>query len=107
MSAISIDVDHSVDAAYITLGERAVARTVQYDELVMIDLDEYGVAVGIEVLAQSAPLPFTDLLEKYHVHSDVVELLRMIRPNVSSFIEVTIGTDGSSAATASREPSPV
>ena len=47
----------------------------------------------------AAPLPDPsdwtfDLVEQYHVHSAVVELLRLIRPDVASFIQVTRGNDG-------------
>ena len=95
MSGITIEVDQSVDAAYITLSDQPVVRTVQHNEAVLIDLDQFGCAVGIEFLDQSTLIPFQELVDDYHVHSDVVELLRLVRPDVASFIDVTRGNDGS------------
>ena len=106
MSTITIEVDEGMNTAYVVLSKAPVARTVEHDDAVLIDLDEFGCAVGIEFLDQTTPIPFTDLVEQYHVHSAVVELLRLIRPDVASFIQVTRGNDGttvgsSAAATSS------
>lgn len=97
MKGIRIEVDLEVDAAYIGLSDAAVARTVELSDQVLVDLDEFGVAVGIEVLDRSVPLPLSELVERYHVRSEVVDLLGLLRPGVSSFFELTRGTDGSSA----------
>ncbi|TDW91123.1 DUF2283 domain-containing protein [Kribbella sp. VKM Ac-2566] len=98
MPSITIEVDTVLDTAYIRLAESPVARTVEHNEEINIDLDSFNVAIGIELLAEGAPVPFTDLVERYHVHTDVVELLRLIRPDVASYLELTKGNDGTTRA---------
>lgn len=106
MTSIMIEVDTVLHAAYIRLSDQPVARTVEHNEEIMIDLDRFEVAVGIEVLDEGAALPFTDLVDKYHVHTDVVELLRLIRPDVSSYLELTQGNDGSTSARGANQLTP-
>lgn len=98
--SISITVDTALNAAYIQLSNEPVARTVEFNDLVLVDVDEFGVAVGIEVLDEGAPLPFSELITDFHVHSEVVDLLRVIRPDVSSYLKLTYANDGVSAAKA-------
>jgi len=101
--SISVHIDHEADAAYIQLSKEKVVRTVEVTDSVLIDLDEYNIAVGIEVLELSAELPFTRLHTEYHVHSDVVDILRLIRPSVAGFISVTSGTDSDTTANVAKE----
>ena len=96
MSSVAIEVDESNGTAYIRLSDHEIVRTVEHSEDVLIDLDRLGVAVGIEFLDQTAPLPFTELVDRYHVHSDVIDLLRMVRPDVDTFVRLTTGNDGES-----------
>lgn len=77
-SHVVITLDSSVDAAYVQLLERPVAETVELTDAVMLDLDEHRVVVGIEMLSISAPLPYDELVSKYHVHSEVVHVLRTV-----------------------------
>jgi uncharacterized protein YuzE len=93
-----VPVDTALNAAYIQLSESGVASTVELNDEINIDLDEFGVAVGIEVLDERAPLPFTDLVDRFHVHSEVVELLRLIRPDVNTYLSFSLGNDGASEA---------
>ena len=74
MSRITIEVDTVVHAAYIKLSDAPVVRTVDFNGQIMIDLDEFGIAVGIEVLDERVPLPFTELVSDFHVHTDVADL---------------------------------
>lgn len=83
---IRLVIDREARAAYITLRDDEVARTCQVTESVLVDLDNMGVVVGVEVLSLTAKIPFTELHEKFHVHSDTIEALRIIQPTVSSFL---------------------
>ena len=94
MSHIIIEVDQAVGSAYIALGDAPVARTIEREDGILVDLDEFGVATGIELPDQHMPVPFADLVDRYHVRSDVVDLLRMIRPDVASFVTVTSAVEG-------------
>ncbi len=99
MISIAIEVDTTLHTAYIQLSNEAVTHTVELSEDILIDLDALNVVVGIELLDDNAPLPFDRLLSDYHVHTEVIDLLRLIRPTVSSYLEMTHGNDG---ATKSR-----
>lgn len=50
MDRFVIDVDKSVNAAYVALSTGPVARTLEVSESVLMDLDECGDVVGIELL---------------------------------------------------------
>lgn len=92
---VQVKIDREADAAYICLSDKPVVRTVEVTDEVLIDLDEYNVAVGIEVLELGAIIPFTRLHTEFHIHSNVVNVLRMIQPSVSGFFSLTQGSDSS------------
>lgn len=95
MSHIAIEVDQAVGSAYISLSLEPVVRTTEHSDGILIDLDRFDVAVGIELLDQHTPIPFGALIDRYHVRSDVVELLRRVRPDVASFVMLTSAVEGS------------
>lgn len=97
-AAIEVTVDAELDVAYIRLSRNAVARTVELEEDVMVDLDDMDVAVGVEVLTLDARIPFSKLEAECHVHSEVIELLRLLQPSVAASLRLTQGTDGTSRA---------
>lgn len=45
-----------------------------------VDLDELGLVVGVEMLQLAAQIPFSALVTEFHVRSDVIETLRLLRP---------------------------
>jgi uncharacterized protein YuzE len=47
---MKIEYDSEIDALYIRLQEKYVNRTVEIEEGLNIDIDEYGKLVGLEVL---------------------------------------------------------
>lgn len=102
--SIRIEVDTTLHAAYIELSTEPVVRTVAFSDDIQIDLDRFGVAVGIEVLDENARLPFDELLSEFHVRTDVIDLLKLIRPDVNSYLTLTTGNDGVSIA---RGPDPL
>jgi uncharacterized protein YuzE len=83
---ISISVDTGANAAYIELGDAEVARTVAVTDSVNVDLDDLGVAVGIEVLGLHTVIPWARLVRQCHVHSEVVDTVRLIKPDVGGFL---------------------
>lgn len=90
----SIQVDQEFDTGYIRLSHADVAETVEVTDLVLVDLDEFRVAVGVEVLSLGAKIPFSRLRKDFHVDSRTVELLREIQPTLGSFFtNVTTGSD--------------
>lgn len=88
---IQLTVDALAAAAYVKLSSGKVASSVPYGEAFVVDLDEHGVAVGIEFLDLDAEIPFRELTDKYHVHSDHIETLRHLRPSIRGFLNVQVG----------------
>ncbi len=86
---IMLSIDMTADCAYIRLSTLPVSRSVSATDAVVVDLDELNMVVGIEVLEMGAEIPFQQLVERFHVHSDVIERLRVIRPSVSGFLSLT------------------
>lgn len=82
----TLEVDFTADAAYLRLSDALVKRTCEAAPGVLVDLDEYGVVVGIEILELDVYIPRAALIEKYHVRSEQLDVLEQIRPNVTSFI---------------------
>lgn len=85
-SAIRIDLDAEAQAGYVTLSDEPIVRTRQLTDSVLVDLDAMDMVVGIEVLSVDAEIPFARLESECHVHSNVIELLRLIKPNVGAFV---------------------
>lgn len=91
---MSIQVDPESDTGYIRLSRSTVAETVEVTDLVLVDLDEFKVAVGVEVLSLNAEIPFNRLRYDFHLDSRIVELLRQIQPTLGIFFQgVTTGGD--------------
>lgn len=79
-------IDSDANAAYLRLHDGVVDRTCEVAPGVMVDLDSMNVVLGIEVLTLDTQIPYTELVQKYHVRSDEVRVLDLIRPNVTYFI---------------------
>lgn len=93
----SISVDFVADAAYVKMSGARVASTRQMTDEVLVDLDEFGMVVGIEFLRIAAEIPFQRLTDDFHVHSADVELLRQLRPSIAGYL--------ASSAEGTSEPS--
>jgi uncharacterized protein YuzE len=102
VTAIELQIDTAAEAAYVLLSEAEVRRTEQMTDEVLVDLDEYGMVTGIEVLRLAAVIPFGRLVSEYHVHTDVIELLRRIQPSVSGFVMLTQGSEGTASVVAAQ-----
>lgn len=57
MNPVRLEIDHTAGAAYVTLSDAEVVSTVEVTDEVCIDLDAFGVAVGIEILNLAAQIP--------------------------------------------------
>lgn len=88
-TAVVVEVDQTAGAAYVRFNENAVASTVQHGDAINLDMDQYGMVVGIEVMDLAADIPFQALVTDYHVESSKVELLRLLRPSISGFITLS------------------
>ena len=57
----TITIDPAVGARYISLSDRPVASTEEFSDSILVDLDEFGVAVGM--WARARPRGLSDRLE--------------------------------------------
>lgn len=81
---MQVAVDLDADAAYIRLSGGPIQRTQDVTDDVLVDLDEFAMVVGVELLSVNAVIPFQRLVDEFHVHSDVVEQLRRLRPSIAA-----------------------
>jgi len=93
---LSINTD--TDVAYIRMTNNEVVETVEATDEVLVDVDKHDVVVGIEMLRLDAQIPFTDLITKFHVHSEDVDYLQALMPSVK--VQLQIGTDGTNTVPA-------
>lgn len=78
-----LDYDLNVGALYISLSDHDVARTRVVDDNTTVDLDEDGVAVGIEVIATACPWPVEDVLRDFTMPAGEAENIRAyFRPSI-------------------------
>lgn len=73
MSA-SVSIDRTVGAAYITLHDVSVARTVEINPSCFVDLDEFGCVIGVELLGPTAP-SVSEISTRVHVKGEDLERL--------------------------------
>ncbi len=56
-----IEYDREVDALYVRLQEKFVARTIEIEDGLNLDLDESGKLIGLEVLDATERYSLTDI----------------------------------------------
>lgn len=84
--APKLEIDLDAEAAYLRLADSPVASTKDVTDAVMVDLDQFNMVVGIEVLDLDTEIPFADLTDQYHVHSDQMAALRQLGRAPRSFV---------------------
>lgn len=89
MTNRKITVDPAVGTCYISLSTTPIVQTDEFSDDVLVDLDEYGVAVGIEILRMTAVFPLTDLRSKLHIHSRDESFLASLLPTLSHSLRFT------------------
>jgi len=58
---MKIEYDREVDAIYICLQQKQVAKTIELPDVVKVDLDEDGNLIGIEVLDATQRYSLADI----------------------------------------------
>jgi uncharacterized protein YuzE len=61
---VTLRVDANVRAAYIQFTDEPIVETIELTPSVLVDVDETGTMVGVELLSLSAVIPM-DLMEAY------------------------------------------
>ncbi len=104
---IRVEVDLGVGASYIYLSDSEVAKTREFSDSIMVDLDRNGVVVGIEILGLNTSVPFDELARRFHIHSSVIAGLNQLRPSVGYNIRMAFGSDSSTSLIAPQQLNPV
>lgn len=88
VNRVCIEVDHTAQSVYVDLGgsERGISTTVEAMPRVNVDLNSYGIAVGVEVLTLSLrDIPLEELMARYHFRRKDQELVRKL-PDIIDLI---------------------
>ncbi len=72
-----IEYDREVDALYLRLQEKYVARTIEIEEGLNLDLDEDGKLIGLEVLDATERYSLSDI---FNVATENLILEKEITP---------------------------
>ena len=91
---LHVEVDQQANLGYVSLSDREVASTVELGDSIMVDLDEFGVAVGIEVLDLAANIPLDEVSSRFHVRSEVLAPLRLLQARVGGLGSVATRSPG-------------
>ncbi len=74
---MKIEYDKQVDALYVRLQEKYVARTIEIEEGLNLDLDEDGKLIGLEVLDATTKYSLADI---FNVATENLILEKEITP---------------------------
>lgn len=74
---MKIEYDREVDALYVRLQEKYVARTIEIEEGLNLDLDENGKLIGLEVLDATERYSLSDI---FNVATENLILEKEITP---------------------------
>jgi uncharacterized protein YuzE len=97
---LNLSYDKSVDALDIRVLEDAlVARTEQVDIGTLVDVDEHGAVVAIEVIHPARRWPLEEILNRFPIDDEDAEVLRSLwrEPKAYPFAEPTDIGAGSDA----------
>lgn len=90
--AARLEIDFEANAAYLRVSDLPVSETHQVSPGVLVDLDEFGMAVGIEILDLGLKLSITQIEHDCHIASKDAALLNAILPNVTTFVSHHVGS---------------
>jgi uncharacterized protein YuzE len=95
-----LDYDKAADALDIVLGQdEPVARTEEVDPGTLVDFDEGGRVVAIEVLRPARRWPLATVLERYPIDEESAQMLRALWAEPGRYPFADPGDLGTEAAT--------
>lgn len=71
--------DQEADALMISIRDGLVARTEMIDSGTLLDLDEHGALLGIEVIRPARDWPLDEILDQYEVSETDSQALKALR----------------------------
>jgi uncharacterized protein YuzE len=72
---VEFEYDQTADALYVRLTSGLVTKTVEYDRGTLVDLDEGGRPVGIEIIRPARRVPFGELCARFGIPQGTASLL--------------------------------
>ncbi|MCH4249502.1 MAG: DUF2283 domain-containing protein [Microbacteriaceae bacterium] len=79
---VRVEIDEQAQAAYVRLSDAEVAHTAELSDCLLVDLDRYDMAVGIEILDLDARIPLAEVERRFHIHSSQVDILDLLQPTL-------------------------
>lgn len=71
--------DTDADALEITLGGGIICRTIEIDAGTLVDVDEHGEVVSLELIRPLRPWPLDEILERFAIDDADAEQLRAMQ----------------------------
>lgn len=82
----TLTVDFEANAAYLEVSEAPVAETQEVQPGILVDLDQFRCAVGIEVLSLAVDVPTAEIAHNFHIRQEDLKALEQMRPAINTFI---------------------
>ena len=77
---LSTDFDADADALYIRLRVGTVARTEEIDPWTLVDVDQAGLPLGIEVIHPARQWPVGQVIDRYAISDEDRQMLNVLFP---------------------------
>lgn len=78
MATINIEIDTDHDVAYLQLSEKDVQKTTEFSPEINVDLDAYGMVVGLEIISLAALAvdrsSLDSVIRQFHINSSAQAL---------------------------------
>lgn len=91
--SVEIDIDLIAEAVYFRLSENAVQESIEAQPDIIVDLDQHGVVVGVEMLRLGAVVPWDAVAQRFHIRSEVRAILDAVEATYVHGISLTQGFD--------------
>lgn len=99
-----LEVDTVAEAAYFLVTDRGtkVAKTIEFNDEILVDLDDFGMVVGVEVLTLQTEVPVAQLAQRFHFIPGAREALEFLVPHMRTAHQTTSVSSRVNAVTRAR-----
>jgi len=96
-----LEVDTFGETAYFLVNDKGaeVAKTVEFNDEILVDLDRFEMVVGVEVLTLHAEVPVSQLAQKFHFIPGAREALEFLVPHMRTAHQKTSISSRGNAST--------
>ena len=77
--------DVDTQSLYVRVSTRETAGQIEMPDGTVVDIDDAGQVVGVEVIRASAPWDLEAVAERFNLSSDAVEQVRWVTETISRF----------------------